>query len=467
MDISTIFEVIYINETCPHMMIKFLGAAGTVTGSSMLLTSESSESILIDCGMFQGTQATEAFNYAALTVDPSTFIGVVLTHAHLDHCGRLPLLTKYGFNKFIWMTPPTSDITAISLYDTAKISRERVGGPIYTEADVDRTISLFKTVEYDTKFTIGPFEVMFKDAGHIIGSASVEVIDTSGKQGSNKIAFSGDLGNSPEPLIRATEPITSADFVVVESTYGDRLHPKGRPQDKIQREIEEIEKSGGVLLIPAFSIERSQELLHIVSHLKKSGKIKADTEVVFDGPMGAKVTAVFEKYRGYYNQELTDDMKESDPFRFPGLNNIEKYQDSVNEVNTGGPKVVIAGSGMMSGGRIMEYALRFLPIASTRILFVGYQAEGTLGRKILEGQKLVHIKGVSVAVNAIVGETQAMSSHADQTGLLSWLKQIKGLKKVIVEHGEDTARNVFANKIEVDLGIHDIAIPHLGDEISL
>jgi metallo-beta-lactamase family protein len=448
------------------MKLKFLGAAGTVTGSSYMLTSQSGESILIDSGMFQGTHEVDALNYSALIIDPSTLLGIVLTHAHLDHCGRLPFLVKNGFNKQIWMTPPTNEITNISLYDTAKLGKNRDNGALYTATDVDNTVSLFTNVDYGKEFTIGPFKITLRDAGHIIGSASVEVIDTTSTGEIKKIVFSGDLGNSPEPLIKPTELIKSADCVVVESTYGDRLHPVERAQEKLQVEINSVEVDGGVLLIPAFSIERSQEILHIISHLKKSGKVKNETEVVFDGPMGEKVTDVFQKYRTYYNQELTDDLKESDPFEFPGLNEIHKYNASIEEQETGGPKVVIAGSGMMSGGRIVEYAAKFLPLTTTRILFVGYQAEGTLGRKILDGQKLVHIQGVEVEIRAEVGEVQALSSHADQNGLMNWLKYIQGLKKVFVGHGENTSRAVFAEKIKTDLKISDIVIPNLNDEVN-
>lgn len=449
------------------MLIKFLGAAGTVTGSSYILTSASGESIMIDCGMFQGLPETEDLNYQPTNIDASRLIGVVLTHAHLDHCGRLPLLVKSGFTKDIWMTPPTSEITEISLRDTARISRDKNRPQLYSDEDVDRTISLFKTTGYNEPFSIGPFTIRLHDDGHIIGSASVEIVDSGSPIDMQRVVFSGDLGNSPAPLIRPTELLKEADAVVIESTYGDRLHPKEDPEDKVCEEINEIENSGGVLLIPAFSIERSQELLHMISHLKMSGRVKNETEVVFDGPMGGKVTAVFEKYRGYYNKELTDDMKKSDPFHFPGLTDVLNLRDTKKELIENSPKVVIAGSGMMSGGRIMEYAARFLPIPTTRLLFVGYQASGTIGRQIQEGAKSVRISGVNIEVNATVSETQAMSSHADQTGLLNWLRSMKGVKKVIITHGENEVRQIFAEKIKVDLGIADVLIPSLNEEISL
>ncbi len=450
------------------MKIKFLGAAGTVTGSCYLLTSDKGGSILIDCGLFQGTREIDSLNYGKLECDPSELLGVVLTHAHLDHCGRLPLLFKGGLNTQIWMTEPTYDLTVLSLYDTAKINKEdKKNNALYGENDVDEIIKFFKTVEYEVPFKVGPFSVTMRDAGHIIGSTSLEIVDESVNEGTKKIVFSGDLGNSPEPLVRATEMIDSSDVVVMESTYGDRLHPKDDPAIKIQAEINEVEKSGGVLLIPAFSIERSQELLHLIHHLKKDGKVKPETEIVFDAPMGQKATVIFEKYQKYYNPELLGDLKDSDPFSFQGLNVIEKHEDSIKVADSAGPKVIIAGSGMMTGGRILGHAETYLPLDSTRLLIVGYQGEGTLGRKILEGVKEVNIKGKPVKVNATVTETQSMSSHADQAQLMEWLSKIKNIQKLFLTHGEDEPRTILEEKITKEIGIKNIDLPALNEELVI
>lgn len=440
------------------MKIKFLGAAEMVTGSCFLLTSNAGSSILIDCGMFQGSSAIEDLNFEPLKMVPSELSGVLLTHAHLDHCARLPLLIRNGYNGNIWMTPPTADITEITLYDTAKVGRGDVH-PLFTNDDVERTLPHFKTVEYDKTFNIGEFNITFRDAGHILGSASIEIVDTATKGDIKKITFSGDLGNSPEPLIKPTEQISSSDVVVMESTYGDRFHPNEKPEEKIASEIQEIEKTGGILLIPAFSVERSQDLLHIISHLKKDGKIKNDTHIVFDGPMGEKVTAVFEKYHDYYNKELSADASEGNPFDFPGL--------TIGETDTEGSKVIIAGSGMMAGGKIVKYAAESLDKPSTRLLIVGYQAEGTLGRRLLDGEKEVRINGMQVYVRATISDTHAMSSHADQAGLLKWLKSINGVKKVFITHGEDSARTILAGKIESVAGIKDAISPKLNEEIEI
>lgn len=455
-----------VSVNCIRMKIKFLGAAGTVTGSCYLLTSDDGQSILIDCGLFQGTREIDSLNYGKLECEPSKLLGVVLTHAHLDHCGRLPLLVKMGLTTPVFMTEPTYDLTVLSLYDTAKINKEdKKNNALYTEDDVEKVIKFFKTVEYGEPFEIGPFSINFRDAGHIIGSASVEITDHSAK-GVKKIVFSGDLGNSPEPLVRATELIDSADVVVMESTYGDRVHPDEDPRIKIAAEINEVESTGGVLLIPAFSIERSQELLHLIHHLKKDGKVKAETEVVFDAPMGQKATVIFEKYSKYYNNELKGDLETSDPFSFPGLNVIEKHQDSIKVSESSGTKVIIAGSGMMTGGRILGHAETYLPLPSTRLLIVGYQGEGTLGRRILEGSKEVNIKGKPVKINATVSETQSMSSHADQTQLMVWLKNIKNVKKLFLTHGEDGPRGVLKEKISKEVGLSSIELPALNEELD-
>lgn len=450
------------------MQIKFLGAAGTVTGSCYLLTSDSGESILIDCGMFQGNEDLEKLNYLSLDCDCSKISGMVLTHAHLDHCGRLPTLVPQGFSQTIWMTPPTRDLTELSLYDSAKVGKSDTDKkPLYDKNQVAEVVDLFKTVSYEKKFFIGTFGITLRDAGHILGSASVEIIDESAKGKTKKVVFSGDLGNSPQDLIKATELIGFADAVVMESTYGDSTHPTDNPSDLIEKEIETIETSSGTLLIPAFSIERSQELLHRISHLKKLGKVKSDTRIFFDSPMAEKATVVFEKYRQFYNNELKHDFANGDPFNFSGLIVIRKPEESKAIKELVGPKVIIAGSGMMTGGRILNHALHYLPIDSTRLLIVGYQGEGTLGRLILEGQKKVIIEGKTIDVRANISQTQAMSSHADQPRLLDWLKQIKGVKKTFLTHGENIPRGVLAEKIKSDLGMSTISLPNLNESASL
>lgn len=446
------------------MKIKFLGAAGTVTGSCYVLTSNSGQSIMIDCGMFQGTSDLEKLNFSRLDTDCSVISGMVLTHAHLDHCGRLPTLLPQGFKREFWMTPPTRDLSELSLLDSAKIGKED-NKQLYDKSLVNRVVELFRTVEYEKSFSIGCFEIVMRDAGHILGSASLEIVDQSNKAEISKIVFSGDLGNTPQDLIEATEPIAMADHVVMESTYGDSTHPDDDPSELIQKEIATIEITGGTLLIPAFSIERSQELLHRISHLKQSGKIRSETQVFFDSPMGVKATVIFEKYHQYYNDELKRDFLKINPFDFPGLKVVENREDGRDLAANNAPKVIISGSGMMTGGRILNHAIRYLPMNSTRLLIVGYQGEGTLGRAILEGQRQVNIERNPVTVRASVNQTQAMSSHADQPRLLNWLKNIQGVKKVFLTHGENGPRTALAEKIKSDLGVTDVSMPNLNEQV--
>ena len=441
------------------MKIKFIGAVGTVTGSCYVLTSESGQSILVDLGMFQGIPSIDRLNYEPFDYECSRLTGAVLTHAHLDHSGRLPILLPRGFRGNIWMTPATANLTEISLLDSAKIAKNDEKKILYDKGLAIKTIARFKTANYRTPTQIGDFTITMRDAGHILGSASLEIEDKQADSEFRKIVFSGDLGNTPEDLLAETELIEGSDVVVMESTYGDSIHPKSDPADAVQLEIKAIEGAGGTLLIPAFSLDRTQELLHMIMHLKKTGKIKAETPVFMDSPMAQKATMVYEKYPEIFNVHVQEDLRAGSPFEFPGLSrDIYDYA---------GPKVIIAGSGMMTGGRILGHAAHYLPLASTRLLIVGYQGEGTLGRELLEGKKEVTINGVKVLVKAAVNSTNAMSSHADQLQLMNWLKHIKNVKKVFLTHGEDGPRSTLAEKISRELGIGDVALPVLNQEVNL
>ena len=448
------------------MKIKFLGAAGTVTGSSYVLTSGSGRSILIDLGMFQGPPEVNKLNYEPYDYDPSLLSAAVLTHAHLDHCGRLPIIMPRGFKGDIWMTPATRDLTELSLFDSAKIAKDDQKEFLYDSAMVTQTITRFRPVEYHVPSQIGDFTVTFRDAGHILGSASLEIVDNNPNTEIKKIVFSGDLGNTPEPLEAATELIDLADAVVMESTYGDRLHPTGNPIDSIQSEINTIEKTGGVLLIPSFSLDRTQELLHIIMHLKKEGKVGNATPVFMDSPMAQKATTVYVNYPKLFNPEIQNDLKIGSLFDFPGLNIIQGRGGSDGLHSVPGPKVIIAGSGMMTGGRIVGHAAYYLPIASTRLLIVGYQGEGTLGRKLLEGQKEVFVDKQQIEVKGTITDIQTMSSHADQKQLMNWLGHIKNVKKVFLTHGEDDPRTILSQKISEELNIKNISLPVLHQEVE-
>jgi len=448
------------------MKIKFLGAAGTVTGSSYVLTSSSGQSILIDLGMFQGPPEITKLNYQPFAYDAHQLSAIILTHAHLDHCGRLPILLPKGFTGEVWMTPATRDLTELSLLDSAHITREDKREILYDEEMALNTIARFKTVEYHVPLTIGDFTITLVNAGHILGSATLEIVDNHPSSEIKRVVFSGDLGNSPEPLEQPTELVGSADVVVMESTYGDRLHPALDPVEAIQLEMNTIEKTGGTLLIPAFSLERTQELLHMILHLKEAGKVSAQTPILMDSPMAQKATLIYDSYLKMLNEHIQSDLDATNPFEFPGLRIIQKMPESQAIHHIPGSKVIIAGSGMMVGGRILSHAAYYLPDPSTRLLIVGYQGVGTLGRALMEGVKEVIIDQERVAVRATITDTQAMSSHADQSQLLSWLKNIQQVKKVFLTHGDDIPRTTLAKKITEDLGITDVVLPKMLEEVE-
>lgn len=442
--------------------IKFLGAAGEVTGSSYLVTGNDDSKILIDFGMFQGPPEVSDLNYKQLAFKPADLKGVFLTHAHLDHCGRLPLLVSGGYFGKIYMTAPTRALIEVVLRDAAKVSGEDRGREaLYTIEEVEKVLNMTEVVAYDKPFQIGTFSITFKDAGHILGSASIEIIDT-GSAEKEKIVFSGDLGNSPEDIVKPTEYIDTADIVVMETTYGNAAHPKEDSTAILQEEINSIESNGGVLLIPAFSLERTQELLHKIHHLKKDGKIKADTPVFLDSPMGIHATTIFKAFTTFYNDELQ--RHTDDPFNFEGLVITEEARDSMDIIRAMPPKIIIAGSGMMTGGRILHHALNYLPQNTTRILFVGYQAEETLGRTILSGIKNVKIGDKQIHVRARIREITSMSSHADQPKLFTWLEHIKGVSRVFLTHGEEKQRQMFLQLVLHDLGIKKVILPQNGEE---
>lgn len=448
------------------MKIKFLGAAGTVTGSSYILTSGGGTSILIDLGMFQGPAEIDKLNYLPYDYDVTTLAGAILTHAHLDHCGRLPIIMNKGFKGSVYMTPPTRDLTELSLMDSAKIAKEDKSQVLYTTADVINLVKQFVTVEYHKEIHIGDFVVTFYDAGHILGSASLEIVDKNPSSDIRKIIFSADIGNFPAYLEDATEFVKSGDAVVIETTYGDRLHPKENPIGALQSEINAVEVNGGTLLIPSFSLDRAQELLHIIMHLKKEGKVQSETPIILDSPMAEKATKIYVDYPKYFNPHIEAEYKIGEMFDFPGLEVTKDWRQSQAIHARPEPKVIIAGAGMMTGGRIVGHATYYLPLASTRLMIVGYQGEGSLGRELLNGKNEVIIKGVKTLVNASVHDTQGLSSHADQSQLIEWLKNTSGTKKLFLTHGDDHSRIGFKEIVEKELGISDITLPKLGDEIE-
>lgn len=448
------------------MKIKFLGASGTVTGSSYVLTSTSGQSILIDLGSFQGSPDEEALNYKPFECDTSKLSAAILTHAHLDHCGRLPIIFKGGFRENIFGTAPTRDLTEITLQDSIKIAKEDNNQILFGQKEVISTLKNFVTVDYRKDLHIGSFVVRFRDAGHILGSSSIEIVDKKATGQNKKVVFSGDIGNYPAQLEEETEFIDNADVIIMESTYGDRLHPDENPLEALRSEINAVEVSGGTLLIPSFSLDRAQELMHMIKHLKEDGKVSKETPVILDSPMAEKATIVYTRYPILFNDHVENEAKIGSIFDFPGLEVTRNWKESQAIHYRNEPKVIIAGSGMMMGGRIVGHAAYYLSDPKNRLMIVGYQGIGTLGRKLLEGQKQVIINGQTISVASPVHDTQGMSAHADQEQLMKWLKNIKGVKKVFLTHGDDEARKTLSQKITNELELDDVTLPELNQEFE-
>ena len=435
-----------------------------VTGSSYFLTGEQTD-LMVDFGMFQGKAEEVGLNGIKPDVDFDKLTAVMLTHAHLDHCGRLPLLLKYGFRGPIFMTEATKALTELVFYDCAKLAKEEETKVVlYTDEDVDTILKQVQLVEYDKPFMVGEFEITFADAGHILGSASVLIRDTkSGKL----ISFSGDLGNTPEPLLSPTHWIKKADVAIMESTYGDEIHESRDETEELAKIVEQAEREKGTVIIPSFSLQRSQEILYIFDQLKKQRKMKDNTMVFLDSPMAIRATEVFREFPELYNRKLQNQAKTDDPFDFPSLvicDTIEKSRQIKNMIGT---KIIVAGSGMMTGGRVIHHAISFLGEPKTQLVFVGYQAEGTLGRQIEDGADKINIWGNEIMIKAQIKEIKSMSSHADQVQLLNWLSKMEGLSHVILTHGEELPRLVLAEKVRQEFPEVKVDLPELHDEIEV
>lgn len=442
------------------MRLTFNGAARIVTGSCYLLEADG-EKILIDCGMFQGSKDINRLNYEPFDFDPKKISFLLLTHAHIDHSGLIPKLVKEGFRGRIIATPPTVDLAKIMLLDAAHVNmddtkhenkrREREGlpprEPLYTDDDVKASYKFFRSVHYDAPFKLNDRLLMtFRDAGHILGSAIIELW-ASEDGDSTKMVFSGDLGQWDTPIVCDPTIIEEADYVLVESTYGDRLHEDtGIREDLLEKEVRSAYSKGGKLMIPSFAVERTQELLYYFHRLAREGRLPAE-KVFLDSPLAIDATEVFKKNRDYLSPDVRKEFK--DPFTFDRLQNLKSVQDSQMLNDYDEPCVIIAGSGMCNAGRIRYHLKYNLWKPENTLLFVGYQAEGTLGRVILEGAKMVRMMGLEIAVKAKISEIESFSAHADKKELLKWVKGFKKKpKKVFIVHGEEPSSLAFEAKLK-------------------
>ena len=449
--------------------IHFHGGARSVTGANFLLRDASGgASLLIDCGLFQGEKIGEDVNRRDFPYDPASIDALFVTHGHIDHIGRIPKLVKEGFRGTIYSTPPTRDIAFHMLDDSRGVLEKeaRAAGvpPLYEKKDVEAAMRLWKGIPYHTPVDAGAgYRASFFDAGHILGSAMVVF-----EREERRVAFTGDLGNSPAPLLKDTEDLPPVDYLVMESVYGDRNHEgKEKRREILEDIIEEAMARGGALLVPAFSLERTQVLLFEINFLAERGKIPS-VPVFLDSPLAIALTGVYRKYESYFNKAANDIIKSGDDiFRFPRLRFTKETRESKAIANVPNPKVIIAGSGMSNGGRIVHHLKRHLPDPKNTVLLVGYQAAGTRGRLLSEGVKSVDIDGEEIPVRARIRTLHGYSAHKEMDDLVDFAdRAAKRLKHAFLCMGEPHASLFLAQRLRDYLGIH-ASVPAEGEKAEI
>jgi len=448
--------------------LSFYGGVGSVTGANFLLEDDATK-VLVDCGLIQGGKRAQALNTASFVYTPADIDFLIVTHAHMDHIGRIGKLVREGFKGIIYSTPATKDLAGPMLDDAVRIMRAdsmRTKRPMmYETEDVEAAFSRWQTVEYHNKTAVGSFDVYFKDAGHILGSAIAEVTHrTTGK----KIVFTGDLGNSPTPLLNDTEVVTDADYLVIESVYGNRVHQERESRkQKLAEVIKRVIGRGGVLIIPVFSLEKTQVLLKELNDLIEDDVVPS-VPVFFDSPLGIRLTEIYGRYTHLFNKKVQDEIKAGDDiFDFPKLKMTLRKQDSEIIAHHDGPKIIVASSGMSEGGRITEHEKRYLPNKNNALLLIGYQVAGSAGRQLQDGLKQVVIDETDVPVNAEIITVSGYSSHKDSNGLLDFVSHTAGVvKKVFVVMGEPKASLFFVQKVRDNLEV-DARMPNENETVVL
>jgi metallo-beta-lactamase family protein len=451
------------------LYLQFIGAAGTVTGSKTLLAT-AKHKILIDCGLFQGLKDLRALNWQNLPVKASSIEHVILTHAHLDHCGYIPALVKAGFKGKIYCTPETKEIAEIILLDSAKIqtedaekankfgySKHETAVPLYDVNHVAKAMKHFETREYgEWTYVNDEMKFSFRNSGHIQGSSFV-IVHVHDK----KIVFSGDLGRSKPLLQQPADKLPEADYLVLESTYGDRIHPDISPYEELKHIVRRALRRGGNIIIPSFAVERAQEVMMILGKLMYEGEIP-EVPVYLDSPMGVSVTKIMSE-----GSDWVDKNKDLVSFMEQKIRLVRDSGESLGVLASRKKKIIIAGSGMITGGRVLQYLEKYISDEKTTVVLVGFQAVGTRGRDLEEGAKEIKFYGKFHSVKADIVKVDSLSSHADQSEMLSWLKKAEALpKKIFLNHGEPHAQQIFRVKLCTELDTN-VYVPTLNEKVCL
>lgn len=449
--------------------LSFYGASQEVTGSCFLLDSGKAK-ILIDCGLFQCPKFCDIRNHDPFPFDPKNIEALFVTHAHVDHTGRIPKLIKEGFRGKIYSTHPTKDLAELMLKDSVSVmakEAERDNATVpYAEEDVDRVMSFWEGKNYHDRAQVGDFAVTFYDAGHILGSAMILVACPDRSGGEKKILFSGDLGNPANPLLNGFEKVNGAEILILESTYGDREHEGIEEKKlKLERAIEQSVVQGGALMIPAFSLEKTQELLWEISDMLRKKQVP-NIPIFLDSPLAIRATEIYQKYYSYLNKAYVD--KKSFSFlNFPQVHVALTTEESKKINGVPNPKIIIAGSGMSTGGRILHHERRYLQDPQSTILFIGYQAPGSLGRRIQDGADEVTLFGEKVPVRCRKETIYGYSAHPDEGTLFEFVRgKSDTLKKVYTTHGEPKSSLALVQKLRDNLGIEAFS-PKYGESVEI